>query len=82
MPGHTPNWDLAADAVNGVSRVYRSARNCKSRFENVIMLREEGKIVYDNNPKKPKKTKGIYKVKYIFFLNKWKRASYKKKKQP
>lgn len=69
MPGHTPNWDLAADAVNAVSRVYRSARNCKSRFENVIMLREEGKIVYDNNPKKPKKTKGIYKVKHIF-LNK------------
>lgn len=62
MPGHIPNWDYAADLVNSANRIYRSARSCKARYENVIMLREEGKIVYDANPKKAKKTKGIYKV--------------------
>ncbi|KAH9383842.1 hypothetical protein HPB48_025612 [Haemaphysalis longicornis] len=62
-PGHTPNWDLVSDAVNTVSRIYRSPKQCKDRYEAVIVPREEGKILYDTNPKKQKKTKGIYKTK-------------------
>ncbi|KAH7960097.1 hypothetical protein HPB49_016936 [Dermacentor silvarum] len=62
-PGHTPNWDLVADVVNTVSRIYRSPKQCKDRYESVIVPREEGKILYDTNPKKQKKTKGIYKTK-------------------
>lgn len=62
-PAHLPNWDLVADIVNSLSRVYRSAKQCKNRYENVIIPREEGRILYDINPKKQsKKTKGIYKV--------------------
>ncbi|XP_052073827.1 helicase domino-like isoform X2 [Mytilus californianus] len=63
-PAHLPNWDLVADIVNSCSRVYRSAKQCKNRYENVIIPREEGRILYDINPKKQsKKTKGIYKTK-------------------
>ncbi|XP_063395968.1 helicase SRCAP-like isoform X2 [Mytilus trossulus] len=63
-PAHLPNWDLVADIVNSLSRVYRSAKQCKNRYENVIIPREEGRILYDINPKKQsKKTKGIYKTK-------------------
>ncbi|KAK3083777.1 hypothetical protein FSP39_003020, partial [Pinctada imbricata] len=63
-PAHHPNWDLVADIVNTCSRVYRSAKQCKNRYENVIIPREEGRILYDMNPKKQsKKTKGIYKTK-------------------
>lgn len=62
-PAHHPNWDLVADVVNTCSRVYRSAKQCKNRYENVIIPREEGRILYDINPRKQsKKTKGIYKV--------------------
>ncbi|KAL1451693.1 hypothetical protein WDU94_006048, partial [Cyamophila willieti] len=32
-PGHTPNWDLVAELVNQVSRVYRSAKSCQNRYE-------------------------------------------------
>ena len=63
-PAHLPNWDLVADIVNSCSRVYRSAKQCKNRYENVVIPREEGRILYDINPKKQsKKTKGIYKTK-------------------
>ncbi|XP_034338370.2 helicase domino isoform X1 [Magallana gigas] len=63
-PAHHPNWDLVADVVNTCSRVYRSAKQCKNRYENVIIPREEGRILYDINPRKQsKKTKGIYKTK-------------------
>ncbi|XP_054722596.1 helicase domino-like [Uloborus diversus] len=62
MPGQIPNWDLVSDAVSSIW-AYRSPKACKSRFENVILPREEGKILYDMNPKKQKKTKGIYKSK-------------------
>lgn len=62
-PGHLPNWDLIADIVNSVSRTYRSPKQCKQRYENVIMLREEGRLTYDASPRKLKKTtKGLYKV--------------------
>lgn len=30
-PGHTPNWDMVADMVNMVSRIYRSPKQCRSR---------------------------------------------------
>ena len=63
-PAHIPNWDLVADVVNASSRTYRSAKQCKNRYENVIVPREEGKILYDTNPRKQKKTKGLYKVRH------------------
>uniref|UniRef100_A0A668A6E1 E1A binding protein p400 n=1 Tax=Myripristis murdjan TaxID=586833 RepID=A0A668A6E1_9TELE len=47
------------DVVNSCSRIYRSPKQCRSRYENVIIPREEGKLVYEANPKK--KTKSIYK---------------------
>ncbi|XP_069134718.1 helicase domino-like isoform X2 [Argopecten irradians] len=63
-PAHQLNWDLVADIVSSVSRVYRSAKQCRNRYENVIIPREEGRILYDINPRKQsKKTKGIYKTK-------------------
>uniref|UniRef100_A0A9J8BWM4 E1A binding protein p400 n=1 Tax=Cyprinus carpio carpio TaxID=630221 RepID=A0A9J8BWM4_CYPCA len=52
-PAHTPNWDLVSDVVNSCSRIYRSPKQCRNRYENVIILREEGK---------KNKTKSIYKV--------------------
>ncbi|KAL8180251.1 UNVERIFIED_CONTAM: hypothetical protein K2H54_016135, partial [Gekko kuhli] len=60
-PAHTPNWDLVCDVVNSCSRVYRSPKQCRSRYENVVIPREEGKLMYEANPKK--KTKSIYKTK-------------------
>lgn len=59
-PGHTPNWDLVADMVNMSSRTYRSPKQCRSRYETVIIPREEGKSVPDS-PKKQKKNKLPYK---------------------
>ncbi|XP_076286564.1 domino helicase isoform X6 [Lasioglossum baleicum] len=61
-PGHTPNWDLVADIVNNTSRIYRSPKQCRSRYESVIVPREEGKLLYDTTPKKQKKQKGVYKI--------------------
>ncbi|XP_061624785.1 E1A-binding protein p400 isoform X4 [Phyllopteryx taeniolatus] len=60
-PAHTPNWDLVSDVVNSCSRIYRSPKQCRNRYENVIIPREEGKLMYETNPKK--KTKSIYKSK-------------------
>uniref|UniRef100_A0A8C4X0Y3 Myb-like domain-containing protein n=1 Tax=Eptatretus burgeri TaxID=7764 RepID=A0A8C4X0Y3_EPTBU len=63
-PAHTPNWDLVSDIVKSVSRTYRSPKSCRQRYESVIMLREEGKLMYDLNPKKKQKCKsGLYKTK-------------------
>ncbi|KAG8188167.1 hypothetical protein JTE90_019446 [Oedothorax gibbosus] len=63
-PAHHPNWDLVAQQVySALFRRYRSPKACKARYENVIVPREEGKILYDANPKKQKKTKGVYKTK-------------------
>jgi len=65
-PAHIPNWDLVADIVNGCSRTYRSPKQCKNRFENFIVAREEGRAVYDPSPRKMKKTvKGLYKVSVV-----------------
>ncbi|XP_064649340.1 helicase domino-like isoform X3 [Lineus longissimus] len=61
-PAHIPNWDLVADVVNAASRIYRSAKQCKNRYEGIVVPREEGKILYDINPRKQKKSKGLYKV--------------------
>ncbi|XP_029475019.1 E1A-binding protein p400-like isoform X2 [Rhinatrema bivittatum] len=60
-PAHTPNWDLVSDVVNSCSRIYRSSKQCRNRYESVIIPREEGKLMYEANPKK--KTKSIYKTK-------------------
>ncbi|XP_070205034.1 helicase domino-like isoform X4 [Littorina saxatilis] len=60
---HIPNWDLVADVVNSVSRTHRSIKQCKARYENVIIPREEGRILYDVSPRKQKKNKSSYKTK-------------------
>ncbi|XP_065077199.1 helicase domino isoform X2 [Ochlerotatus camptorhynchus] len=54
-PGHTPNWDLVADIVNQSSRTYRLPKQCRYRYEAVIIPREEGKLL--ESPKKQKKSK-------------------------
>lgn len=65
-PGHTPNWDLVADVVNNVARLHRSPKQCRNRYEAVIVPREEGKLLYDTVPKKQKKQKGsVYKTPQI-----------------
>lgn len=56
-PGHTPNWDLVAELVNQTSRVYRSPKQCRYRYEAVIVPREEGKLM--DSPKKQKKNKTL-----------------------
>ncbi|XP_042903379.1 helicase domino isoform X2 [Parasteatoda tepidariorum] len=70
LPGHLPNWDMAGEAVHAVCQNFRSAKSCKIRYENVVIPREEGKILYDTNPKKQKKTKGIYKKSVDVFQTK------------
>ncbi|XP_052567115.1 helicase domino isoform X2 [Culex pipiens pallens] len=54
-PGHTPNWDLVADIVNQCSRTYRLPKQCRYRYEAVVIPREEGKLL--ESPKKQKKSK-------------------------
>ena len=68
-PGHTPNWDLVADIVNNTSRIYRSPKQCRSRYESIIVPREEGKLLYDVTPKKQKKQKGLYKLPQVSEVN-------------
>ncbi|XP_053785012.1 E1A-binding protein p400 isoform X5 [Desmodus rotundus] len=55
-PAHTPNWDLVSDVVNSCSRIYRSSKQCRSRYESVLIPREEGKS--KNN--RPLRTGQIY----------------------
>ncbi|CAF4815092.1 unnamed protein product, partial [Rotaria sp. Silwood1] len=43
----TQNWDFISDIVNRYSRVLRTPKQCKHRFEQVIGPREEGRVVYD-----------------------------------
>ena len=45
----------------------RSAKQCRNRYEATLIPREEGRILYDMNPRKQKKTKGIYKVYNVSF---------------
>lgn len=60
-PGHTPNWDLVSDIVNQTSRVYRTPKQCRYRYEAVIVPREEGKLI-ENPKKQQKKTKNPLKA--------------------
>ncbi len=46
-PAHTPNWDMVSDMVNAVSRIYRGPKQCRNRYECIIVPREEGRILYD-----------------------------------
>uniref|UniRef100_A0A672ZZL9 E1A binding protein p400 n=1 Tax=Sphaeramia orbicularis TaxID=375764 RepID=A0A672ZZL9_9TELE len=55
-PAHTPNWDLVSDVVNSCSRIYRSPKQCRNRYENVIIPREEGK----SKNSRPLRTSQIY----------------------
>lgn len=59
-PGHTPNWDLVADIVNQTSRTYRSPKQCRWRYEAVVIPREEGKLI--DSSKKQKKSKNLLKT--------------------
>ena len=59
-PGHTPNWDLVADIVNQTSRTYRSPKQCRWRYEAIIIPREEGKLI--DSSKKQKKSKNLLKT--------------------
>lgn len=63
-PAHIPNWDLVSDIVNTTSRIYRSSKQCRLRYETVIIPREEGKLTFDANPRKSSKKipKAVYKV--------------------
>ncbi|XP_014209632.1 helicase domino isoform X6 [Copidosoma floridanum] len=62
-PGHSANWDLVADIVNNVSRIYRSTKQCRIRYDSIIVPREEGKLLYaDTTSKKQKKQKSICKA--------------------
>ena len=72
-PAHTANWDMVSDMVNAVSRVYRGPKQCRNRYESIIVPREEGRITYDvtatlpqqpnsKNKKKNSKAGGIVKA--------------------
>lgn len=62
-PSYVPNWDLVSDVVNNGSRLFRSFKQCRVRYEAVVEPREEGKLLYDTTPKKQKKQKGsVYKT--------------------
>lgn len=56
-PGHTVNWDFVADIVNQSSRTYRSPKQCRYRYEAVVVPREEGKLI--ETSKKQKKNKPL-----------------------
>ena len=60
----TPNWDLAAEMVNLTSKIYRTPKQCKIRYETIVGPREEGKLFYEQPPaaKKQKKSKSFIKV--------------------
>jgi len=44
----TPNWDLASEMVSMNSRTFRTAKQCKWRYENIVGPREEGKLFYES----------------------------------
>ena len=56
------NWDFISDVVNRYSRILRTPKQCKHRFEQVIGPREEGRVVYDVVKKKKHIIKGAVKV--------------------
>lgn len=60
MAGHTPNWDFVADYVNTISITYRSPKQCRNRYETVLIPREEGKQVFDPSSSRKKKNKSLY----------------------
>lgn len=69
-PGCIPNWDLISDVVNNGSRLFRSPKQCKVRYDFAVEPREEGKLLYDNAPKKQKKQKGnMYKTSQVTEVN-------------
>lgn len=58
--GQSPNWDFVADYVNTVSITYRSPKQCRHRYETVLIPREEGKQIYDASAARKKKNKNVY----------------------
>lgn len=65
----TQNWDFISDIVNRYSRILRTPKQCKHRFEQVIGPREEGRVVYDLVKKKKHVIKGTVKVRLEKRLN-------------
>lgn len=65
-PAHIPNWDFVQDYVNTVSITYRTSRQCRLRYENVLIQREEGKQVFDNSVRKKKTKSGGAVQKFAF----------------
>ena len=47
-PAQITNWDMVADMVNSVSKCFRSARQCRHRYEATILPREEGRLMYSD----------------------------------
>ncbi|XP_065321071.1 putative uncharacterized protein DDB_G0282133 [Gordionus sp. m RMFG-2023] len=39
-PAHSPNWDFSSEFVNSVSCNYKSAKECRTHYENVVLVRE------------------------------------------
>ena len=64
----TQNWDFISDIVNRYSRILRTPKQCKHRFEQIIGPREEGRVVYDPVKKKKHVIKGTVKVKTQIFV--------------
>ena len=49
-------------SISPVIFSYSSRWIISFRYENVLVAREEGRILYDVNPRKPKKTKAVSRV--------------------
>eukprot|EP00794_Sanderia_malayensis_P014256 gene14256-15743_t len=61
-----PNWEMISEIVNATSIIRRSARQCRDRYLNVILPREEGKASSSHHhhhhhdyEQKSKKKKGL-----------------------
>ncbi|XP_068750575.1 helicase domino-like isoform X1 [Montipora capricornis] len=68
VPSQTPNWDIVCDIVNLTSRTFRSARQCRDRYSNMIIPREEGKIPLPGAEENVKKLRTKYKSSTQAFL--------------
>lgn len=60
LAGHIPNWDFVSDYVNTVSISYRSHKQCRVRYESVLIPREEGKQVFETSPRKKKNKATVF----------------------
>ena len=67
-PAHQPNWDLVSDLVSSnYSRLYRSPLDCRKRFENVILKREELCLAELHNKKQQQQQQQVCVIAFFFF---------------